>query len=91
MTETPGRPPEKQFYDPSELGLDLGDQDDLDLYVQSEGDRILADRLLAVRSLRNSHFQGTISDEAYAQGLNQAYGAIEERQTQLFGSSSGPQ
>ena len=76
---SPETPQEKLFYLPDALGLDPAQPDDMNLYINSEGDEIIAKHLLAQRELKNQHFSGYIDDEKYNRQFDQIESLIEER------------
>lgn len=76
-------PKDKAFYLPETLGLNPHEREDMILYVESEGDEVLARHMLAQRKLWRQHNQGTIDDEAYQQGIDELYTLIDERRREI--------
>ncbi len=81
--EFPPAAPGQQF-DPAELGLDLKNETDLQIYNDAAGDKLLAAHMLAQRDALQALNAGEISREKFDTFYDDAAQRIEDRRHKIF-------
>lgn len=73
----------RDYFMPDEFNLDMSDESDSQLYVQSFGDREMAEGLDEMRKTAARFGRGELSFEEYKDRLHQIRGEIDRRQAEI--------